>query len=334
MSRRHRQRQRQRRRIRLYLNFRSLLPFIVIGISCLLLSGGSALASASAPASSSPTVANEEDATTADTFQTINVALSPLQLRIDGKLYTDVEELDKAKNVLTHAFFRLLRSHYGACLDHVNLQLSLEQAKSMPSTVTDQDEDGRSSDGPVVKSDDETAKQQQDRNEAILTAEATATLHCKTVDMPALSIEDIDEIIGRSNETFKHVASIVFTSPSSSDNLYHSLVRIAFNASDSRGLPTSPHSNSDNADPITISSNRKLDVDDKDSSDISTTRALESEVTCVPQVTGRVKLMRGEFICSTSLEYSFGLTQKGDLSLLRSGETIWSVSVIVLLPAY
>ena len=87
------------------------------------------------------------------------------------------------------------------------------------------------------------------------------------------------------------------------------------------------------ADTITISSNRKLDVDDKDSSDTST-RALESEVTCVPQVSGRVKLMRGEFICSISLEYSFGLTQKGDLSLLRNGETIWSVSAIILLPAY
>ena len=331
MSRRHRQK--QRRRIRLHLNFRSLLPFVVIGMSCRLLSGGSALASASAPASSSPNVANEEDTATGDTFQTVNVPLSPLQLRIDGKLHTDVEELDKAKEFLTHAFFRLLRSHYGACLDHVNLQLSLEQAKSMPSTVTDQDENGRSSDGTAVKSGDETAKQQQDRNEAILIAEATATLHCKTVDMPALSIKDIDEIIGRSNDTFHHVASIVFTSPSSSDNLYHSLVRIAFNASDSRGLPTSLHSNGDNADPITISSNRKLDVDDKDSSDTST-RALESEVTCVPQVSGRVKLMRGEFICSTSLEYSFGLTQKGDLSLLRNGETIWSVSAIVLLPAY
>jgi len=286
----------------------------------------------------SSAVADEEDSAAGSTFQTVHVPLSPLQLRIDGKLHTDAAEFDKAKDSLTFAFFRLLRSHYGACLDHVDLQLSLEQVRQMPLTVADDDEDGGSGDGTAGNNDDQTAKQ-QDRDEAILTAEAIATLHCKTADMPLLSIKDVDEIIGRSKETFKHVASIVFTSPTSSDSLYHFLVRIAFNTSESRDVPTS-HSSDNSADPVTISINRKLDVDDggdlhsisssasatdEHSSDIST-RALESEVTCIPQVAGRIKFMRGEFICSPSLEYSFGVTRKGDLSLLRNGETLWSAN--------
>jgi hypothetical protein len=327
MSRRNRQR--QRRRIRLHMSFRSLLPFFVIGLSCL-------LQGRAARASPPSTAVDNEDSITDDTFQTVSIPLSPLEFRIDGKPHTDAAKLTKAKNSLTLAFSRLLRSHYGNCLDHVNLKVSLEQVEPMPMPMSIPmpfaavDEDG-----------DKKTSNQLEQEKAILIAKATATLHCKSSDMPSLSIKDVDEIIGRSIETFKHVASIVFTSSSQSNNLYHSLVRIAFNASEARDVPTS-RSNGQESHSDTISSALKLDVDygndllaigsrstvDEENSAISTKRLLESDVTCVPQVAGRIKLMRGEFICSPSLEYSFGLTLKGDLSLLRHGDTIWSVSNI------
>lgn len=153
--------------------------------------------------------------------------------------------------------------------------------------------------------------------------------------MASLSIKDIDKIIEGSSETFQHVASIVFTSSSpSNDNLYHSLVRIAFNASESKDPPTSTsasRSNDMNSTPFAISSARELNVATGNQGlSAIPTRVLESDVTCVPQVIGRMKLLRGEFICSPSLEYSFGMTQKGDLSLLRNGDKIWSVSIIYL----
>ena len=233
-----RTRQRQRRRIRLHLTFRFFLPFIVIGLSCLLcvLSGG--VGAASSPPSSD--LDKEEDAIADDdTFQTIHVPLSPLEFHISGKLHTDDTELARAKDSLTLAFFRLLRSHYGACLGNVNLKLSLEQIEPIPMPMSlaamDENEDADSS-GPYSLD--------RGKETAILVAGATATfLHCRTSDMPSLSAKDIDEIIRRSSETFKHVASIVFTSSSpSNDNLYHSLVRIAFNASSRRTfLPALVH---------------------------------------------------------------------------------------------
>lgn len=325
MSRRNRQR--QRRRIRLRLNLRSFFPFVVIGLSCFLCVLSGSVSAASPPPSTA--IDKEEDAIADDTFQTIDVPLSPLEFHISGKLHTDDTELARAKDSLTLAFFRLLRSHYGACLSNVNLKLSLEQIEPMPMptplAAMDENKDAEPSNDP----------QSLDRGEeaAILVAGATATLHCRTSDMPSLSIKDIDEIIGRSSETFKHVASIVFTSSSpSNDNLYHSLVRIAFNASESKDLPTSTSTSRSidkDSNPAAISSARKLDViTANEGSSAIPTRVLESDVTCVPQVSGRMKLMRGEFICSPNSEYSFGMSQKGDLSLLRNGEMIWSVSVI------
>ena len=324
-----RTRQRQRRRIRLHLNFRSFLPLIVIGLSCLLCVLSGSVSAASPPPSSDRD--KEEDAIADDgTFQTIHVPLSPLEFYISGKLHTDDTELSRAKDSLTLAYFRLLRSHYGACLSNVNLKLSLEQIEPIPMPMPmslaamDENEDADSN-GPYSLG--------RGKETAILVAGATANLHCRTSDMPSLSTKDIDEIIGRSSETFKHVASIVFTSSSpSNDNLYHFLVRIAFNASESKGLPTSTSTSRSTdkvSNPATISSARELNVvTANEGSSAIPTRVLESGVTCIPQVTGRMKLMRGEFICSPSLEYSFGMTQKGDLSLLRSGETIWSVSII------
>ena len=271
----------------------------------------------------------EEDAIAGDNVQTVHVPLSPLEFHISGKVHTDDAELARAKDSLTLAFFRLLRSHYGACLSNVNLKLSLEQIEPMPMPMPlvamDENEDAEPSNDPYTLDRGEEA--------ATLVAEATATLHCRTPDMPSLSPKDIDDIIEGSSETFQHVASIVFTSSSpSNDNLYHSLVRIAFNASESKDPSTSTsasRSNDKDSTSVAISSARELDVvTATEGSSAIPTRVLESDVTCVPQVIGRMKFMRGEFICSPSQVYSFGMTQKGDLSLLRNGETIWSVSII------
>ena len=321
-----RTRQRQRSRIRLHLNLRSFLPFVVIGLSCLLCVLSGSVSAASPPPST--IIDKEEDAIAGDNVQTVHVPLSPLEFHISGKVHTDDAELARAKDSLTLAFFRLLRSHYGACLSNVNLKLSLEQIEPMPMPVPlvdmDENEDAEPSNDSYSLDRREEA--------AILVAETTATFHCRTPDMPS-SIKEIDEIIEGSSDTFQHVASIVFTSSSpSNDNLYHSLVRIAFNASESKDPSTSTsasRSNDKDSTSVAISSARELDVvTATEGSSAIPTRVLESDVTCVPQVIGRMKFMRGEFICSPSQVYSFGMTQKGDLSLLRNGETIWSVSII------
>ena len=323
-----RTRQRQRRRFRHCLDFRSLLSFVVIGLSCLVLVLSSSV-SAAAASPPPPTAIEEDDGTTDDAFQTIHIPLSPLEFHINGKLHTDDAELARAKDSLTLAFFRLLRSHYGACLDNVDLKLSLEHIEpvTMPLEAVDEGEDEDEDEGAETSDPSPLHREEA----ATLVAETTATLYCSSSDMPSLSIKDVDEIIGRSKETFKHIASIVFTSSSPSNNhLYHSLVRIAFNASESRDIPTSTNARKIDGNDLHAVSGSIRNIANEDSSAISL-RVLGSDVTCVPQVTGRMKLIRGEFICSPSLEYSFGMTEKGDLALLRNGETIiWSVSFVYL----
>lgn len=57
-------------------------------------------------------------------------------------------------------------------------------------------------------------------------------------------------------------------------------------------------------------------------------RVSEGDVTCVPQVTGKIQLQRGHYICSPSGEYLFGMSHEGDLSLLQNDEKKWSVSIL------
>ena len=176
-----RTRQRQRRRIRHCLDFRSLLSFVVIGLSCVVLVLSSSVSAAAAAASPPPSTAiEEEDGTTDDTFQTIHVPLSPLEFHINGKLHTDDAELARAKDSLTLAFFRLLRSHYGACLDNVDLKLSLEHIEpvTMPFAAAD---DGNDEDEGAETSDPSPLHREE---AATLVAETTATLHCSSSDMP------------------------------------------------------------------------------------------------------------------------------------------------------
>eukprot|EP00562_Extubocellulus_spinifer_P012218 CAMPEP_0178544764 /NCGR_PEP_ID=MMETSP0697-20121206/3288_1 /TAXON_ID=265572 /ORGANISM="Extubocellulus spinifer, Strain CCMP396" /LENGTH=1333 /DNA_ID=CAMNT_0020177297 /DNA_START=5112 /DNA_END=9113 /DNA_ORIENTATION=+ len=255
------------------------------------------------------------------TYQTVHVPISSLQIDVGGEANSDPTGLAQAKGTLTHAVYRLLRSHYGGCLHHVDLDLSLEQNFKTEDLRSYEDHD------LVVESSldrvpaDAQGESEVKEEKAVLTATGTATFYCRSTDMPPISIREIDDTIERSNETLHHVASIAFAAPKNTGNLYQSLVKIAFNNS------SSSHSRS-----------KQWDItggEDPHDKDIGLTRGftplplyqarlLEGDVSCMPQVPGRIKLQRGEYICSPNGEYLFGMSHKGDLCLLHNYEKKWS----------
>ena len=170
------------------------------------------------------------------TYQTVHVPISSLQIDVGGEVNSDPTDLTQAKGTLTHAVYRLLHSHYGGCLHHIDLDLSLEEHFEIQDLRSYEDHDLIAESSVDSVQADAQGESEVEEEKAVLTVKGTATFYCRSTDMPPISIKEIDDTIQRSNETIQHVASVAFAAPKNTGNLYQSLVKIALNNSSSSNI--------------------------------------------------------------------------------------------------